>query len=132
MADQPPPPDGDPAEPQPLRGIPGGGRIEPDQTMTMGVAEIGFLLERLGADCGDLQYLRELTKNSLEADAAAVVWDVDWLLFQASGVYKLCCIDNGRGMSGREMVQHINHLSSSGRVQAMDANYGVGAKISAA
>jgi len=30
------------------------------------------------------------------------------------------------------MVQHINHLSSSGGVQAMDANYGVGAKISAA
>ena len=30
------------------------------------------------------------------------------------------------------MVQHINNLSSSGGVQAMDANYGVGAKISAA
>ena len=35
-------------------------------------------------------------------------------------------------MSAREMVQHINNLSSSGGVQAMDANYGVGAKISAA
>lgn len=98
----------------------------------MGVANIGFMLERLGADCDDLQYLRELTKNSLEADATQIVWDVDWLLYEATGVYKLCCIDNGRGMSGADMVQHINNLSSSGGIQAMDANYGVGAKISAA
>ena len=100
--------------------------------MPMGVANIGFMLRRLGEDTGDLQYLRELTKKSLEADATLVVWDVDWLMFKAFGTYKLCCIDNGRGMSSREMVQHINNLSSSGRVQAMDANYGVGAKIAAA
>jgi hypothetical protein len=107
---------------------------EPDRTMKMDVADIGFLLERLGADCGDQQYLRELTVNSLEADAENVIWDVDWKLHEASGRtrYKLCCIDDGRGMSAQEMAQHINNLSSSGRVQAMDANFGVGAKISAA
>ncbi len=106
----------------------------PDRTMKMDVADIGFLLERLGADCGDQQYLRELTVNSLEAEAENVIWDVDWKLHDASGrtLYKLCCIDDGRGMSALEMVQHINNLSSSGRVQAMDANFGVGAKISAA
>lgn len=123
--------DGD-FEQTPLPGLPGGEPPEPDQTMEMGVANIGFMLERLGADCDDLQYLRELTKNSLEAGADLIVWDVDWLLFQATGVYKLCCIDNGSGMVARLMVQHINNLSSSGGVQAMDANYGVGAKISAA
>lgn len=132
MADQPSPSaHDDPAADLPIPGM-SDPPVEPDQTMTMGVAEIGFLLERLGADCDDLQYLRELTKNALEADASLIVWDVDWLLYKANGVFKLCCIDNGRGMSGAEMVQHINHLSSSGGVQAMDANYGVGAKISAA
>jgi len=91
-------------------------------------------LERLGADCGDQQYLRELTMNSLEAEAMNVIWDVDWMLHEVTAgvVYKLSCIDDGRGMSAREMIQHINNLSSSGRVQAMDANFGVGAKISAA
>ena len=113
-------------------GQPAGAHTEPDQTMAMGVANIGFLLERLGEDCDDLQYLRELTKNALEADATLIAWDVDWLLHDAGGILKLCCIDNGRGMAAREMVQHINNLSSSGRVQAMDANFGVGAKISAA
>lgn len=130
MAELPEFPHDDSQESHP--GLPGGPPIEPDQTMAMGVENIGFMLERLGADCDDLQYLREITKNALEAEATKIVWDVDWMLFKMNGVYKLCCIDNGRGMSGPEMVQHINNLSSSGRVQAMDANYGVGAKISAA
>ena len=133
MADQPTPSDGGTEQSQqPLPGLPGGPMPEPEQTMPMGVHNIGFMLRRLGKDCDDLQYLRELTKNSLEAGATQVVWDVDWLLYTPTGVYKLCCIDDGRGMSSREMVQHINNLSSSGGVQAMDANYGVGAKISAA
>jgi hypothetical protein len=111
-----------------------GAPTESDQTFAMQVANLGFLLERLGADCGDQQYLRELTMNSLEAGAKNVHWDVDWKLFEGSGrnLYKLSCIDDGRGMSAREMVQHINNLSSSSGVQAMDANFGVGAKISAA
>ena len=117
---------------EPLPGMPGGPPAEPDQTMAMGVDKVGFMLERLGADCDDLQYLREITKNALEAEATTIVWDVDWMLFKMNGIYKLCCIDNGRGMSADEMVKHINNLSSSGRVQAMDGNYGVGAKISAA
>jgi hypothetical protein len=107
---------------------------ESDQTFAMQVANLRFLLERLGEDCGDQQYLRELTMNSLEADAQNIIWDVDWKLYEGSGrtLYKLCCIDDGHGMSAREMVQHINNLSSSGGVQAMDANFGIGAKISAA
>jgi hypothetical protein len=100
--------------------------------MVMKVANLGFLLERLGEDCDDLQYLRELTENALEADAKLVVWDVDQKLFDVTGQLKLSCIDDGHGMTGREMVQHINHLSSSGHIQSVDGNFGVGAKIAAA
>jgi hypothetical protein len=45
---------------------------------------------------------------------------------------KLCIIDTGDGMTGPEMVEHINKLSSSGAQQSFTGNYGVGAKIAAA
>jgi hypothetical protein len=107
-------------------------------TLALKVANTGFMLDRLGMDCDDLQFLRELTKNSIEAiqrtaeKKGEVVWDVDWIWFQASGIYRLSVTDNGSGMDGEEMVQYINHLSSSSGVQSHVANYGVGAKISAA
>ncbi len=106
----------------------------PDQTLAMSVANIGFMLERLGRDCDDLQFLRELTENALQAGATEIVWDVDWQLWELSGgeLYKLCCIDNGSGMSGEEMLLYINQLSSSIHEQAHDKNFGVGAKVAAA
>jgi hypothetical protein len=45
---------------------------------------------------------------------------------------KLCCIDTGAGMTGPEMVEYINALSSSIHQQSATGNFGVGAKIAAA
>jgi hypothetical protein len=109
-----------------------------DKFLAMSVHNIGFLLDRLGQDCHPLQYLRELTQNSIEAvqrtgEAGQIVWDVDWTThdFEA-GVYKLSVTDNGDGMTGEEMVKFINQLSSSMSTQSMSGNYGVGAKITTA
>jgi len=38
-----------------------------DRILPMTVSNIGFLLDRLGQDCHPLQFLRELTQNSIEA-----------------------------------------------------------------
>lgn len=105
-----------------------------EKTLEMGVDNIGFMLERLGRDCDDMQFMRELTENAIEAGATEVVWDVDWQLWELSEeqLYKLCVIDNGRGMSGEEMRLYINNLSASIHEQAMDKNFGVGAKVAAA
>src|SRR4051812_31119772 len=103
-----------------------------DETMRMQVDNIGFMLERLGRDCDDLQFLRELTQNSIEAEATTIQWDYDWATYAATGTYKLACIDNGSGMTPEDMRRYINHLSASGQRQALDANYGVGAKVAAA
>jgi hypothetical protein len=104
----------------------------------MTVKNTGFLLDRLGEDCHRLQFLRELTTNSIEAilrtpeKRGEIVWDVDWITYDLQGVYKLCVTDNGDGMSGNEMVTYINQLSSSAAQQSMSGNYGVGAKIATA
>src|SRR5512142_168500 len=96
-------------------------------TLALEVSNTGFLLDRLGQDCAPLQFLRELTQNAIEAilrtpeKKGQVVGDVDWTSLSL-GDYpnpKLCIIDNGDGMTGEEMVQYINQLSSSGGQQSM-------------
>lgn len=107
-------------------------------TLALKVANTGFMLDRLGMDCDDLQFLRELTKNSIEAiqklpdKKGEVVWDVDWVTYDLLGIYRLSITDTGIGMDGEDMVKYINHLSSSSGIQSHITNYGVGAKISAA
>lgn len=107
------------------------------KTLKMKVDNTGFLVDRLGKDCAPLQYVRELTQNAIEAiiragrEEGAIVWEADTTR-SPSGVPKLSITDNGVGMTGDEMIRYINTLSSSGSRQALDANYGVGAKIAAA
>jgi hypothetical protein len=108
-----------------------------DNFLPMSVHNIGFLLDRLGQDCHPLQYLRELTQNSIEAilrtgQPGEIVWDVDWKTIDLKAVQKLSITDTGDGMTGEEMVRFINQLSSSVSGQSMCGNYGVGAKIAAA
>lgn len=101
----------------------------------MEVANIDFLIERLGQDCGELQFLREFTQNSLDAIRRAnptdgrIVWDY---VLSADGVRKLTIVDNGTGMTGSDMLQYINKLSSGASEQGMGANFGLGAKIAGA
>jgi hypothetical protein len=104
------------------------------KTLGMKVENIGFLIDRLGRDCAPDQYLRELTQNAIEAIIRMGRSDgrIVWTFVESNGVRKLCICDNGVGMAGDELVRYINSLSSSGSVQGMDANYGVGAKIAAA
>jgi hypothetical protein len=107
-------------------------------TLQMEVDNTGFIVDRLGRDCAPLQFLRELTQNSIEAIEAKpqvtgeVIWDFDEAHLALMGSYKLCCIDTGIGMTGEEMVRYINMLSSSTHDQSHHGNFGVGAKVAAA
>ena len=108
-----------------------------DKILPMKVANIGFLLDRLGQDCHSLQFLRELTQNSIEAihrsgKPGQIVWDLDWNGYELEQQQKLCIVDTGDGMTGEELVRFINQLSSSIAEQDLSGNYGVGAKVSAA
>ena len=106
----------------------------------LAVANPTFLLERLGSECTDLQGLRELTVNGLDAIAALgadrlgrVVWDLDWERFDGSGgrVRKLSVIDTGSGMTAGQLRCYINQLAASSREQSPTGNFGGGAKVAA-
>jgi len=104
----------------------------------MTVKNMTFMIDRLGADCAPLQYVRELTENGLAAietlpsKTGEIAWDVEWKRYALEKIYKLSVIDTGVGMTGPEMVEYINKLSSSVHLQTAATNYGVGAKIAAA
>jgi hypothetical protein len=111
---------------------------ESRDTLPMSVADMTFMVNKLGEDCSSLQYIRELTQNAIEAvqhlggEPGEVIWDVNWPHYELDNVFKLCCIDTGVGMTGPEMVEYINKLSSSLHEQSSGGNFGVGAKIAAA
>jgi hypothetical protein len=111
-----------------------------DATLEMKVANMTFMLERLSQDCAPLQFVRELTENAIDGievlggEPGEIRWDVDWIRYdlEPKQGYKLAIIDTGIGMTGPEMVNYINQLSSSMHEQSKHGNFGMGAKISAA
>jgi hypothetical protein len=108
------------------------------KTLTMGIDNTGFIVDRLGRDCAPLQYIRELSQNAIEAildtpeQTGEVVWDVDWNTYDLLGRYKLSVTDTGVGFHGPDQLKYINKLSSSGHEQDHDKNFGVGAKVAGA
>ena len=104
----------------------------------MGVANVGFIVDRLGRDCAPLQFVRELTANAIEAIQSArttdgeIRWEIDAVWSELSGSPKLCITDNGVGMTAEEMLKYVNKLSSSVHQQSHTGNFGIGAKIAAA
>jgi hypothetical protein len=102
------------------------------------VAQYGLtkLIQRLGRDCTPTQFVREFTINSIEAvqrtkTPGKIYVDVNWRFFEKTGFHKMCFIDTGDGMTGDEMREHLNNLSSSGVTSNTFENYGMGAKIAA-
>ena len=99
----------EPANPRPSAAVDGFAELE--------VANASFFVEKLGGECSDLQGLRELTVNGLQAIAALgahasgrVIWDLDWERFDQSGgpTRKLSVIDTGIGMTPEAMRHYIN------------------------
>ncbi|WP_404712743.1 hypothetical protein [Sphingomonas sp. MMS24-J13] len=111
------------------------------EMLAMSVAKMGFLVDRLNRDCAPLQFVRELTKNAMQGiervpgQVGEIRWDVDWRRHSQTGpgsAMKLSIVDTGSGMTGPEMVEFINKLSSSIHQQSDTGNFGVGSKIAAA
>lgn len=105
-----------------------------------------FTLDLMARECPPLQFLREYTKNGIEAIDAyrqlvdpayqgRVIWTVaPEPVARALNLAapKLCCIDSGIGMTRSELPAYVNDLTASGKTRSLHGNYGVGAKVSAA
>src|SRR6266542_1189123 len=78
----------------------------------MGVANVGFLIENLGKDAGELQYLRELVQNGLESigRSGRTSGRIEIDFEEVDGVKKLRLTDNGIGMTPDEVSANINRL----------------------
>ena len=93
-----------------------------------------FSIDQLGKQCGKLQYIRELTQNSIEAimnesGEGNIFWTFDRDELNENGHYKLCIIDNGPSMTGEDLRKLMNQMYSSGKNQSIDGNFGIGAKV---
>jgi len=71
-----------------------------NRTLPMDVKNTGFLLDRLGQDCHPLQFLRELTRNAIEAiqrtgKPGHVLWELDFTTYDLTGILKLSVLDTG-------------------------------------
>lgn len=109
------------------------GKLLPTTVDEQGVSA---MIRRLGRECGPTQYIREFVYNGIEAitrraRSGEVLVDVNWDLLDEglTTARKISFTDQGDGMTGQEIQQLINKLSSSGATNKFE-NYGVGAKIS--
>ena len=102
-----------------------------NQIVPMTVAGVRFLVERAYRESGELQYLRELLVNALEAGASRVEFGPEWNAVEAHGVYRLTVADNGNGMNPAEMLKFLNTFGGGGKpIGDAHENFGVGAKTS--
>ena len=105
------------------------------KTLGMRVRNVGFLVDRLGQDCHPLQFIRELTQNSIDVRAKQIRWTIDFEeTVNSGGIPKLCIEDGGEhgGMTPDQLRMYINQLSSSSSVQSFTDHSGIGAKIAGA
>ncbi|MEP9369629.1 ATP-binding protein [Xanthobacter sp. VNH20] len=81
--------------------------------------------------CPKSMMLRELVKNALEAAASAPYGSrrVEITACQVAGVRKLRIWNTGLGMNAEELFRMCDIASSIGKMQGLDGNFGMGAKV---
>jgi hypothetical protein len=97
----------------------------------MGVGGVQYLIERAYREGSEVQYLREVTKNALEAGATRIEFGPEWRAVERDGVYRLMAADNGKGMAPHEQLKFLNTFGGGGKpIGDAHEKFGVGAKTS--
>ena len=94
------------------------------------VANEAFLVSSTIERCPKTMMIRELVVNAIEAASQADrEKHVDIMAVRIDGVPKLCIRNTGRGMSAAELDRICDLASSLNKLNSLDANFGMGAKV---
>jgi len=97
--------------------------------MTFGVKDAQLYVDREFMDAPPHQFLRELLKNAIEAEADRVEFTPEWGAVRTDGVYRLKVADNGRGMTLEELDTYMASFGASARGVDIRGNFGIGARM---
>lgn len=102
-----------------------------DSISPMGVGGVQHLVERAYRESDPMQFVRELFKNAIEADATRIEFGPEWQGVAASNVYRLMVADNGAGMGPEKIEAYLNTFGGGGKpIGDAHENFGVGSKTS--
>ena len=101
------------------------------QISRLRVGNEDFLVSSMIERCPKAMMLRELVKNALEAAARAPEGDRRAIIapLVVDGVRKLSVWNTGPGMDAEELYRMCDIASSIGKVNGLDQNFGMGAKV---
>lgn len=97
----------------------------------LSVSNEDFLVVSMIERCPKTMMLRELVKNALEAAAKTTAGDkrVEITALKVAGVRKLRIWNTGPGLNTEDLFRMCDLASSIGKVQDLDRNFGMGAKV---
>lgn len=97
----------------------------------MGVWGVQYLIKRAYREGSEMQFVRELYKNAIEAGATQVEFGPEWQGVERQGVYRLMVADNGKGMNAQQIETFLNTFGGGWKpIGDAHENYGIGAKTS--
>jgi hypothetical protein len=102
-----------------------------DTIAPLRVANEAFLVASMIERCPKTMMLRELIVNGLEAAEHAIAGGKRVLVTArgVDGVPKLCIWNTGHGLTAAELLQITDLASSLRKVNSLDQNFGMGAKV---
>lgn len=97
----------------------------------MQVFNVKPFIERAFRESKDKQYLREMVKNSMEANATWIMVGIEWQAVKQLNTYRLIVSDNGNGMTRNEMMEYMTSLFEGAKpIGGEHENFGIGARTS--
>ena len=97
----------------------------------MGIGSLRPIIERTYRESETLQFLRELVTNSLEAGATIIRIGPHHEIGESLGIWRFMAMDNGCGMSGKQMKSYLNNFGKGGKdIGGAHENFGIGSKTS--